>query len=624
MIKMSSKIIRNITITAAFLIACSASAFADPTEMEGYKRVAGFADGQEYIIAVNTEQGLYALTYSEKSGIYAAIVGEAFVPENESWEADSLFRGISLLKDDHELNVDEESGELTAPVAEKNQGGRPPKPPEDEKGGDKRPGPPPAEGFEYAYGGGTGTLSFKKEDNALYVCFDEDETKFYTSDSAENAANIILYTIGKGTGGLITKQPESCDLYVKGDENYKTPEYSVETKLSGLEDVTCTWYLDKTPVQTAGEVFKLDGFADLRPGVHDIYALVSFKDGYGTWFDDESFHVNFISCTGYIPISFLTFSDVHYEFNSVGIAVSEIMNENEGRVPALIICTGDWAQAGSYVGEETTTDILIPALKAQMGGIDAYFVAGNHENGAAAKKANSGFTISPLDNGLHIFGIDYDDIVITDGEGNKTFSYINVIPRLQQFLYELAKMGEKGPIVISSHTGLHVLGVQTESNSAKWAGNNDYNVDMSYEMAGLINSYASEYGMDIIFFFGHDHSKQEEEFDLGPGDVLHAEKNYAEKTYEPVEISFYYRHAGYLTSGIGGNRHYSFVTWDDDSVKIDFCQIENGKETDIYSRIKDTENENVAADTGERDVFLICLLLLISMCNIAWLKKKAR
>ncbi len=114
-------------------------------------------------------------------------------------------------------------------------------------------------------------------------------------------------------------------------------------------------------------------------------------------------------------------------------------------------------------------------------------------------------------------------------------------------------------MVISAHAGLHVLGMQDESHASDWGGNNEYNVDKSYEMVELINQYADK--MTIVFLFGHDHSKSESEFALVPGDTITSTKAYADKAFGTQTIDFYYSHAGYITNTIGGQERFAYVEW---------------------------------------------------------------
>ena len=87
---------------------------------------------------------------------------------------------------------------------------------------------------------------------------------------------------------------------------------------------------------------------------------------------------------------------MHETFSHIGYAINNIMAaDGDGLIPALIICTGDWAN-GRYLGGDATSDnyqttknTYITRLLAQSAGIDTVFVAGNHENSTAADRARA-------------------------------------------------------------------------------------------------------------------------------------------------------------------------------------------------------------------------------------------
>ena len=85
-----------------------------------------------------------------------------------------------------------------------------------------------------------------------------------------------------------------------------------------------------------------------------------------------------------------------------------------------------------------------------------------------------------------------------------------------------------------------------------------------YNGVELLNEYSED--MDIIYFFGHDHSKGEREFMLLPSDTIISTTHYDDKTYSEHTLGFAYGHAGYLTDGINGKEYYSFVSLDKNSI----------------------------------------------------------
>ena len=74
--------------------------------------------------------------------------------------------------------------------------------------------------------------------------------------------------------------------------------------------------------------------------------------------------------------------------------------------------------------------------------------------------------------------------------------------------------------------------------------------------------------MPIVWLFGHDHSKGEEEFVKLPGDTLVSTGNFDEQTSEELTLQFVYGHAGYITDNqkMSGHSRYSLLSWDEKSL----------------------------------------------------------
>ena len=184
--------------------------------------------------------------------------------------------------------------------------------------------------------------------------------------------------------------------------------------------------------------------------------------------------------------------------------------------------------------------------------------------GSSAEVAENG-TNSTAAGNVIVYGINYD--TINTESGALTVQDYNCIrDQIESFLSDTAKDYHGELIVFSAHAGLHVLGVQPQSVNlsgytvGSWTGANAYNVDHSYELAALINSYAEKYKMNIIYLFGHDHSRGEREFILTEGDVLISATESAYKETKSLPLKFTYAHSGYLSTTIGiADAHYSFI-----------------------------------------------------------------
>jgi hypothetical protein len=316
----------------------------------------------------------------------------------------------------------------------------------------------------------------------------------------------------------------------------------------------------------------------------------------------------FIVAKGVKDNTFLTFSDVHETFTNISYAINDTVTVYGGFIPALIICTGDWAN--SYYSEfkaateeeqitfkETTYTDYIQRMTALVGGIDIVFVSGNHDNAAAAVQANQEAGLGVADtrviydntdsnpganlgssansDDLVVYGINYTDISVGGG-----FSYVNILPDLEDFLQGLVDKDFDGVVVISAHAGLHALTVD-EMSTATEDGDNDYNIDQSDDMVTLLNKYA-EKGLTIMFLFGHDHSKGESEFSKVAGDTIVSYNDYKAGTKTTQTVKFaYYGHSGYITDKIQGSQKYTVVEYDGNSI----LSLENADSADLRTKV---------------------------------------
>ena len=545
-------------------------------EAEPYNRVASLVAEQEYGIAIQKDDDSW----------YVISLSDDNAPETSSaetltdymiWQVKSDMGRTRLVADSFELTVDPDSCEL---ICTEYQAQEPrPEGPAPESGD---PQPESLEGMRksgWKYDYSEKFLTYTKNNIKYYITLRSiDEEAPYiacTADESE-AAQVILCTFGEGDDELITVQPEAQPYYIMGSPRSMAPTYSIRTVNGGYTDFSYTWYINDEPAETDAPEITLDAYRTFSEGVYDIYCKVSCLDDSGTRFTDCSAHVNYIVCRGIMPKAFLTFSDVHESFTNIGRAIEEVLQDYDGLIPGLIVCTGDWSNEMPSTDQATTAGINIPALRGQSGGIRTIYVSGNHDNGTAAEEANRQENFSY--NGLRIFPVHYDDIVLKDENGKKYYSYEQVLPRLEAFLKSLKYNYNNELILISAHAGLHVLGIQPESSASEFSGGNSYNVDGSAEMVRLINKYAEEYHMDILYMFGHDHSKNEKEFFLTRGDTIYSTTQYADRAYEEQELHFSYMQAGYITGSINGTEHYSLVRWNRTEITRELRQL-GGKTT---------------------------------------------
>ncbi|MBQ9519706.1 MAG: metallophosphoesterase [Firmicutes bacterium] len=439
---------------------------------------------------------------------------------------------------------------------------------------------------------------------------------------------------------VIVTQPSPVK-YVLENSGYRAPEFSVSAKLPDICEsgaaLSFDWYIDgvKTATDTfdalAGcehtSVFCAKKLQNRDAGVYRVYCKV-YEDYNGETHVTDSYEVNFIVCRGIKKNSAVTFSDVHEAFSNIGTAISDCIKNNGGLIPALIICSGDWVTPSHNMGEseenyKKVRDTLISRIALQTGGIDTVYVAGNHDNAKAAAEAvraanlgadadYSGAGIiydgrKSYTNGdkkpapdIIVIGINYEDAAVLDDNGNVlSADYTPVISKLKR-VFENIKQNYNGELIIlSAHSGLHTLGIQpqsAENGSSAWAGSYEYNIDASDKMVELLNGYAED--MDIIYFFGHDHSKREGEFMLLPGDTIVSTVSFADRTYVENVLKFTYAHAGYITNIIGGREYYSFINLDENSFeRTMYIADESGGTADrLTFSLKRKNTANAAAE----------------------------
>ena len=481
-------------------------------------------------------------------------------------------------------------GQLTAP---------PPKPP-DGPGG---PGGPGDSGksseWVYSYQNGEGRLSGTLSGKSWYVTIDGETPGASQSDA--QAAQVRLRTEGRGGGDIIKGAPSVNAPVILGNTQEAASKFSVTTQnIPAGAAPEYSWIIDGN-VCSMDQELVISDYNALGIGVHEVQCEISFVDDYGTAFDQISWTSNFIVSSGVLDNSLLTFSDVHETFENIGKAIGQVMDTHNGKIPALVVCTGDWTNVHPSADADTVNEFHIPAMKAQIGGIDTVFVSGNHEPAETAVMANQAAGLGYDGSGLIfesdsrrqgtssrnadllVFGINYDDTAVKQ-DGKTVYSYADVYEKLDAFLSSLAESYNNEYILISSHSGLHVLGLQGESGADEWGGDEKYNLNMSADMVSLLNSYAEDYGMRFIFLFGHDHSKKEDEFLLKPGDVIVSTQSFADKDAVEQVLSFTYGHAGYLTRSINGSERFTLLTWNRSSLARNFGKIGNDTlETEMFT-----------------------------------------
>ena len=559
-----------------------------------YYKTSEPVSSQEYIIGCkrNDESGLTdALTvYGDGANLFTF-----------TYDLDSMGGGSAakLNASEYALTASSEGLKMTA---SKKQG----PPPEMPKEGAEPPKPELLSEPQFEWKYENDNLFYTNGEETYYLSFIDGV--FSSTDSREKAAEITLYTSGEVLNRCFASQPQAVNYELVGS-GYNAPVFSADlTDKAEFDSVT--WYVDgevqpdeniSFDAQSGKTVFEAESLKGKEAGVYRVCCTAFGIDENNNYYRETSDVVNFVVCNGVEKNSFITFSDIHEEFEKTGEAIEEFMIDHNGKIPALVICTGDFNN-GATASVERMEQEIIPAIRAQLGGLDAVFVSGNHEASEASVKENILSNLGATEDfddgigvifdsaskaartngknsrntdGLVVYGLNFYGLEQTDSEENKSYTYEGAVEQLEGFLSERAKNYNGEPIVISSHTGLHVLGVQPEStnqngeNISEWGGSNQYNLTCSDKMVELLNKYADKYKMDIIFLFGHDHSRSEVEMTLKPGDKIISTVDSSEKTFTEQTLRFTYAHAGYLSGAIGSaDYHYVSCEWNTNTINI--------------------------------------------------------
>ena len=428
---------------------------------------------------------------------------------------------------------------------------------------------------------------------------------------------------------VFTVQPETVHYVIEGSD-YAAPTYTVSASLpegSTADGITLQWFVNGSEygeVKTfagaaATDNITVNEFAGMTSGVYPVYceARCTVDE---VEHKASSFTTNFIVCKGVLSNSVLTFSDVHEKWDSIGQAVADTIKTENGLIPALVIATGDY-NTGYVAGYrddyiDKCIETMINRIERQLGGIDTVWVSGNHDNGYATgftnanKKADLGLDEAnyyDVEHGISgtgiifnsrsapsaetslnnqkliVIGVNYEDIGAqgayaspetgngrpsdaslldygtADSPDNTVYHYLDTA------LKNAAENYDGELVIISTHAGLHLLGVDPDSD-CRADTKGEYSIRNSAEIVKLINSYAENYHMNLMFLFGHDHSRGEKEFYKLPGELIYATVDPTVDSYEELTLNFAYAHAGYITSSIGGHQVYSLITYDNETV----------------------------------------------------------
>lgn len=508
-----------------------------------------------------------------------------------------------------------------------------------------------------------GRLFFNDNGKITYITYSESSSvPFGCTDNAAQAADVELYTRGEELARCIKTQPCSDSFVIEGS-GYAPPKYTVELLGDNIITDNVMWFTDGEESSTGGLSFTADSLAGLPAGIHRVSCIVEAHDNEDHYYRERSQEALFVITKGVVPDSVITFSDIHEQYNLISTAIGNILERTGGYIPSLVVCTGDMIN-GPTMDYDTMINKYAPRIKPYLGGLDTVYVAGNHDSSKAVSElsidaalgADSGFSDgcgvifrgssdsinvngknSTAAKDIIVYGINYG--ALENGHA-AVQDYNSVKSQLESFLSDTAKNYKGEIIIISAHAGLHTLGVQPQSGYGvgNWAGSSAYNISNSYDIAELINSYAKKYNMNILYLFGHDHSRGETEFILTEGDKLICPTDSVQQMTKELTIDFTYAQSGYLSTVIGiADAHFSFIFRNGDNLAYEFFHAGSAE----YIRHTDIPLKNVKLLTSGSSApvvkaekkggnspktsgrFRITPFLIVSMC-LVFISRKRR
>ena len=430
-----------------------------------------------------------------------------------------------------------------------------------------------------------GKLFFNDNGTKTYLTYSESSSvPFGCTDNAAQAADIELYTRGEELARCIKTQPCSDSFVIEGS-GYAAPEYNVELLGDSIIADNVKWFTDGEECSTGGLSFTADSLTGLPAGIHRVSCIVEAHDNEDHYYRERSQEALFVITKGVVPDSVITFSDIHEQYNLISTAIGNILERTGGYIPSLVVCTGDMIN-GPTMDYDTMINKYAPRIKPYLGGLDTVYVAGNHDSSKAVSELSIDAALgadSDLSDGCGVIFRGSSDSVASNGKNSTAAKdvivyginygalenghvavqdYNSVKSQLECFLSDTARNYKGEIIMISAHAGLHTLGIQPQSGYSvgNWAGSTAYNISNSYDITELINSYSKKYGMNILFLFGHDHSRGESEFILTEGDKLFCPTDSEAMRSKEITLGFTYAHSGYLSTVIGiADAHFSFI-----------------------------------------------------------------
>lgn len=393
-----------------------------------------------------------------------------------------------------------------------------------------------------------------------------------TVTSSENeAATVTLYggnTIASGGGKgdktetvdelapVINTQPLGVSVTQSATGNAEfTVSAALSTKAPEGAVLTYQWTKNGANISTEENASAATATLTLAVpsdcGIAAYRCVVTYTDDQNAKHSTTSAPAALIVHAGTDGSDIVLFSDVHQQPENIADILSVYMSNHDGKLPGLVMATGDYHNGQEVVSDRATIKASLDAIAAMLGGesspIKTLYLAGNHETRPYIVELNGDTGLIYGQNtgeNVYVYTINYDEIQSYDYQNAQA----NIQAQLETALKGIYTYGDRTkPILIIAHAGIHTL------ENAE--GGDKYNIDHSDAMVDMLNRYAKN--LQIFYFFGHDHSKGEEEFYKTAGDTTSIISTYdydGTTAYNrEISLNFTYGHMGYLTNSIGGS-----------------------------------------------------------------------
>jgi uncharacterized repeat protein (TIGR02543 family) len=213
---------------------------------------------------------------------------------------------------------------------------------------------------------------------------------------------------------------------------------------------------------------------------------------------------------------------------------------DDGASPDYFLFGGDFSCLNSASESEEGMRQVLSIVQSQFPNLnddDMVLLQGNHDPADTSGMASTG---AYYFDDFIIYAVNEDDFPTKQGDESVLTTVQKTASDLESWLEGRIAEGEKRPILIASHTGLHY-------DIDRRDGNNQY----AYVLFDAINEAAKQ--LDIVFLFGHNHTNGDEQvggsltfYRKGQKLNVCTETSISEKSGTPYTLNFNYMNYGYV------------------------------------------------------------------------------